>query len=248
MKKSIFIIIGLTIFLNSYSQLPKNSSIVPQGMINKLNVDASKASLDLYLIYTDPSGEIAKEKLKSTEKLLLDFDEYMKSPTSSNKILFKTYQKRIEALIHNMKSFFDINTYLYEKFPIKFIKYKNNSLAALFTGICSSDTYNTFKLTSRQRASKVITSMVLPVIKLFNGYFDSEIKYYGVSVCYTCKDFSSESASTYDGEVLYFISPTQIIKKFKNGDITEDEIVQKSDIFIYDNESLGLKKVKITLE
>lgn len=135
--------------------------------------------------------------------------------------------------------------------PIHFGLYNDTALSLLISGLCIDKVYNTLKLTSRQRATKVVMTYILPQLIVFLHKFKTkEIKYFSMTCVYGSKDFSDESANATKGEFVGFIASRNIIQKYVLHDITEDELINAADIYICDRD-MGIseiKKIKITLE
>jgi hypothetical protein len=133
--------------------------------------------------------------------------------------------------------------------PIKISNYNVSSKLFLIKGIASTDIYNTLRLTSRQRASKIITSRIIPSLKSLKPILNKEFDYVGMGVVFGSKDFSDKSALALKEDYVFFIAPKSKIIDFNNNKITEDELIQSADVYISDREmSFDVKKVKIALE
>jgi hypothetical protein len=190
-----------------------------------------------------------------SENVKILIDSFIVSPKSNecDKFYIKKYKKEIDTLFTNMKFLSDgYCTFLGVKnteVPIKISNYNVTSKLFLIKGIASTDIYNTLKLTSRQRASKIITSSIIPSLKSLKPILNKEFDYVGLGVVFGSKDFSDKSALALKEEYVFFIAPKSKIIDFNNNKITEDELIQSADVYISDREmSYDVKKVKITLE
>jgi len=192
--------------------------------------------------------------IKSEEVKIL-IDSFIVAPKSNecDKFYIKKYKKEIDTLFTNMKFLGDSYcTFLGVKnveVPIKISNYNVTSKLFLLKGIASTDIYNTLRLTSRQRASKIITSRIIPSLKSLKPILSKEFDYVGMGVVFGSKDFSDKSALALKEDYVFFIAPKSKIIDFNNNKITEDELIQSADVYISDREmSFDVKKVKIALE
>ena len=192
--------------------------------------------------------------IKSEEVKIL-IDSFIVAPKSNecDKFYIKKYKKEIDTLFTNMKFLGDSYcTFLGVKnieVPIKISNYNVTSKLFLIKGIASTDIYNTLRLTSRQRASKIITSRIIPSLKSLKPILNKEFDYIGLGVVFGSKDFSDKSTLALKQDYVFFIAPKSKIIDFNNNKITEDELIQSADVYISDREmSYDVKKVKITLE
>lgn len=109
-------------------------------------------------------------------------------------------------------------------------------------------TFNTLKLDDKQRAQSVIYDVLLSELYNIAASLPADMKYIGISICYGVKDFSDKYASG-DGEYILMVSPISFVKDFLNANITDNELIEKSDVFISDADHFRiLKKVKLQLK
>jgi hypothetical protein len=127
---------------------------------------------------------------------------------------------------------------------------KDGQLSLIVTGLASENVYNTIQLSSRQRASSILQSMILPSLRYFtSAKLDSNVMRYGMCVLYGSKNFVDRSALNLQPEMLAFIAPADLCRKFVAGEVTEDDLVGAADIYLSDRDSsTDVKKVKLVLE
>ena len=190
-----------------------------------------------------------------SEDVKIFIDSFIVAPKSNecDKFYIKKYKKEIDTLFTNMKFLGDSYcTFLGVKnveVPIKISNYNITSKLFLIKGIASTDIYNTLRLTSRQRASKIITTRIIPSLKSLKPILNKEFDYVGLGVVFGSKDFSDKSSLAQKEDYVFFIAPKSKIIDFNNNKITEDELIQSADVYISDGEmSFDVKKVKISLE
>jgi len=146
----------------------------------------------------------------------------------------------------------ELAAFLYDRgldVPARFAT-KGGALSLIVTGLASENVFNTLRSTPRQRASKVLQSIVLPSLRyLVSAKLDSEISRIGICVLYGSKDFAEEDAMNLKAEMLGFVAPSDLCTKYIAGEITEDELVNAADIYLSDRDSsFDVKKIKLVLE
>jgi hypothetical protein len=169
--------------------------------------------------------------------------------------LIKRYRSNLDSFFQRLGIIGSdqLGEFLFDKdisVPVQFGLYGDTALSLIISGIFIDKIYNTLKLTSKQRASKILTTYILSSLKYFVTTFkENDIKYFGMTCFYGSKDFSDESSFGTKGEFIGFIAPGSIIKKYVSGDLTEDELVNASDIYISDRDMItDIKKIKIIIE
>lgn len=184
-----------------------------------------------------------------------DINEFVNNGKSGHeleKLLLKKYKGSIDSTFGNMSLIgSSLGSFVYlrnSEIPIRFCSYKEVSKLCFITGIALDNVYNTLRLTSRQRARKVLTESLLPSLKNFKPMLNKEFDYIGLGAIYGCKDFSDDYASTRE-EYLAIVVSCKKVKDYIAGNITEDELVESADIISVDSEMVtGTKRIKITLE
>ncbi len=227
-----------------------------KDVINSANFD--RTSWSLYGNYNETKYAPTK-----AENVMQDIDQFLsKNKTTDERNgevaefnLVKKYRNNIDSTFQQLQLFGtdQLGQFFYLKpssIPIRFALYGDTALTMLISGIYIDNVYNTLKLTSRQRATKVITSYLLPQLKVFaKSFSNKEIKYFGFAAVYGSKDFASNSALATKAEFVSFVAPSSIIKKYATGDLTEDELVNSADVYVSDRDMVvDVKKIKITLE
>lgn len=197
-----------------------------------------------------------------SELVIYDIDEFLKKPVTVNERqgeiaeyqLVKKYRNNLDSIFQSFKLFGDDQiakfTYSKSSLPVRFALHKDSLLSMIITGVFIDNVYNTLKLTSRQRATTVLTTYLIPQFKVFTENVKSkEIKYFGLTAIYGSKDFASKSALATQAEFVSILIPTGIIKKYVTGDISEDELIAASDIYSCDRDMIGqTKKISVVLE
>jgi hypothetical protein len=172
-------------------------------------------------------------------------------PTPKDRIsefkLVQTHKKRIIRLLEALEG----KNFIYseEGIPIRFAL--TNGKPTMLLGVIESDkAYNTLRMPLRSRAAKVIGSLLLPILPEINIVFSgSGIKYYGVIAVYSSRDFSDDSPLSTKAEMVALIVDSDKCKKFSDAIITEDELIEASDVYLCDSDMyLNFRKIKVSLE
>lgn len=216
---------------------------------------------DKHIWYLYVVGKKQEHAPTKAEDVPADIEKYLLSNSSGfGYDLIKKYKVNIDTTFQRLKLlgtdqlgnfFYDHDQRASYPHPVHFLNYGvDMAISLIISGVFIDKVYNTLKLTSRQRATKVVTTYLLPALKHcaenFNG---SEIKYFGITAVYGSKDALNESALATEAEYVALIVPASLIKKFASGEITEDELLKAADIYVSDRDMItGVKKIKITLE
>lgn len=123
---------------------------------------------------------------------------------------------------------------------------KDSALCFILTGLASNAVYDSYSHTARERAQSVLQSLVLPAMKAIGTFPDTSVGYVGMAVYY----LTSASDTVPDvPEMVMIVSPRAECLKFSHEEITEDELLDRSDIFLADIDSPSdVRKVKLELQ
>lgn len=133
--------------------------------------------------------------------------------------------------------------------PIRFCMNNDTAMTLLLPCIHIGATFNTLQLTSRQRATEVVTKYLLSCLSdVTGGFSDTEVKYVALSATYGSKDFLDESLLALQPEMVCIVVPMNRAKTFVDGTITEDELVTAMDVYVSDRDMVDAKKIKIVIE
>ncbi|MDD5525473.1 MAG: hypothetical protein PHV90_09570 [Smithella sp.] len=166
--------------------------------------------------------------------------------------LFKKHAKSIEKLVENINF---VNKepakYLYNNntVPMRFAN-KDNKVVFLLTKYGSQMVFNTLRVSAKDRAAKIIGSLILPAMKEFKRAFNgSGICYYGMTVFFGSKDFSKESdILNLEPEMVTMVVSSEQYQKYSEGTITDDDLLTSADIYSTDRETSDVKKIKIKFD
>jgi len=134
--------------------------------------------------------------------------------------------------------------------PITVVETPNESIVLL--GPLALDTvFNTLRTTARERAATVVTSEALPALKSLVAAIGTTDVFprLAVTVVYGSKNLAGQSdVLNLKAEAVTIIAPRLLLLGFSKGELTEDEVVEKSDIFLMDRDDTGLKKIRLLLK
>lgn len=112
----------------------------------------------------------------------------------------------------------------------------------------STKVYNTIQLTARARASTVFHDNAMPILRAMGRADGVEgVTCIGVSISYGSKNFLDRSVMATKGETLVVLAPLAVARQFAGGDLTEDDLLAKADVYLADRDATDLTKVKLAL-
>jgi hypothetical protein len=116
----------------------------------------------------------------------------------------------------------------------------------LATGVLSKNVYNTLLSTPKSRAAQVTSTIVLPALThLCSTFLLTEVAYVGIVVTYRSRDFS-DRFDTGASEAVTVIVAQDRCKKFLAGEITDDELLSQS--YVYLEDAGHFRKIQVTLK
>jgi hypothetical protein len=131
--------------------------------------------------------------------------------------------------------------------PIK-VASKDDAPCMVFTNFASTNLYNSLRLTEKQRAAKVLDTLVLPILqKLDDSLYDSEIPHYCIVYFYGSQDFSQKSRLSIRPEVLVLVISREICHAFAKGKLSQEKLLSRTEVFI-GSEDVKPRRVDITID
>lgn len=92
------------------------------------------------------------------------------------------------------------------------------------------------------------TDVLIPTISEVAKKIPAAIKYYGIAISYGAKDFSEKNEFP-KSDWLLMVVPTNLAKDYSDGYITEDELLEKSDIYLSPRDYYSMiKKIKLEIK
>jgi len=216
-----------------------SQNLVPKETISKILVESGMNSLR-WSNYVS-SIKLGKETQSpiSYEEMALIYKNY------SDTITYK--QSKEYLYRNNIISFYNSlkysNILFWPNTPsVDFLKFKNNENLLLFRGIFVDNIYNSRTLKDKDRANKCVKEYLSSIIKKIPPIKINNIRWYGFIISYGKKDFLDDSAFALEGESIVLILPINRITLFSDSQITLEELVNDSDIYI-ENLTDGFNKL-----
>jgi len=237
--KKLLLIIFISLLITEVNGQSNNKYILSK-YLETLDYNVANANFEKF-IYKDR---------KDNTSILNDFSQFVntvKDNSLTNKGLIKKYQSKIKELIEKSSDLTYINGC--KNIPFEFVLHDPNKLTFMICGVEYGYEFNTLKNTARQRASKVVVSLLIPAFnKCIIMANIPEIKYIGIYGFYSSRDFLNDDEYHSKDETVIMISPTSDIIKFYNKKITEDELVNNSEFYLSERDVKGVKKIKVSIE
>jgi len=229
------------------------------GFMQIMGVLKGESAIKLYWeLSVGLSSDEYPYKMKS--QLIYDFNLWITEEPDSNKITgqikeFQFIKENKEIITSLFKQFGMIGNslgmFIYRdgQIPIRIAEFSGKP-CLIITDVATDKVYNTLRTTSRSRASDILNSNILPELNDFNrGLKDTDIDIFGIIVSYGSKNFLDDYDISLKGEALCFIVSKDDCGKFVNGEITDNELLDNSHIFLSDRDMMfGFKKVEIIIE
>lgn len=176
----------------------------------------------------------------------INYVDTLKDKTSPL-VLNKNNIKEVYNSIENNARSYKVSFIGYSKGVPSILPFKD-SKALLFHSLIYGSTFNTLQLNERDRATRIATEIIIPAIKQIAQKTPATIKYIGCSACYGSKDFS-EKTETAKSDFLLIIVPVSLVKEYISCYITEDDFLEKSDIYLSTRDYFSdIKKIKLSIK
>lgn len=243
MKKLLFLLLFVP-----YVCFSQNGGAIPSKVFSRLDINSLECKIRLMELSL--KGDLSQEYgsgVDMTRHLISHVDTLSKKNISYSFLLGS--QKDLDVVFHNFGTGKTDNIVFLRTdsdFPVSLLKYKGNLNMILVTNMLSPNVYNTLRLNSRERAYDIISSVVLELASTLSRYnYTMPIGYIGGGICYSIEDFSNKRTVGANAEFVYAIFPMNLLKQYRGGNISEDDLIRKADIFISESESNNLKKIDV---
>jgi len=135
-----------------------------------------------------------------------------------------------------------------DSLPFSVVSYKGARCLVLTSS--TSDTYNTLRLTAKQRAAKALSAQVLPLLRSLAKTFSSaNVPQYAVFAVYGTRDFSLPENDGLESEVVGLVTPKRIADAYIQADMTDRQVVAGSAVLLSEREaSTDFARVEVNLE
>jgi hypothetical protein len=212
------------------------------------NFDGSSLSLDMARTMWSLSDSHKEDARRSSAEAIADLSKYKSLDQAEAAVLKK-------SLPDLSQSFRDISLFggtgdgwLYYDSPIQLFNHAGGTLVCV-GAIGSNSVYNTNKLDPKERAAHAFSELLLPNFPSLDKMTKlTDADYLAIGIVYGARDFSSEYASS-EPESLTVIAPSKLVSNFVSGRITDQQMLDGSDVFLTDiNSHSTPRKTQITLK
>lgn len=126
--------------------------------------------------------------------------------------------------------------------------HRGTNLVLTVGSIMVDDVYNSLRLSAKQRAGKVMPTL-LQYIKTLSQQsgLQPEITGLGISMIYGVKDLTQEFA-TASPEFLMVWAPRSLINQLEQDDITDTEFLSRAEIYLRAQDSNELQRISLSIE
>jgi hypothetical protein len=135
--------------------------------------------------------------------------------------------------------------------PLRFAR-RDTLTSLVLIGVSIDKVYNTLQLDGRGRATTVIQEVIMPSLRWFAESFQSpDVARFGMCVLYGSKNFADRSSSrNLQPEMVALTVPARTCRDFVSGMITEDELIDSSDVYVSDRDMTSgtVKKIRVALK
>jgi hypothetical protein len=254
MKRFTLALLCLCLSLSVFSQ-EKKSSTKTEAVKNNLAsirkcIQTEQGNLGLFV-------QNLKDHSKETDVLFIvnTAEQYLDSTAKSreyNDVLLRKHFVGMRNFFLTVSNKTTIATsFLYPDAPYHFCMYNDTALGLYISAMKDGDVYSAKDMSEKKIASKVFEDCVLPALKALNEFKDNELKYFGLSVYYGCKDIKqiAPDASGVKPYCLTFVARFPDVKKYIEGYMTADDMVDNAEVYISNDDSINdLRRIRVNIE
>jgi hypothetical protein len=171
--------------------------------------------------------------------------------SDSARISLSNYELESKELLKDLTIIGD--DYLYflndsKSLPIMIVN--RNGSKCLVVVAATNTVYNTLRSSTKQRAAKTIAKYSIPILRnAAEAFAKTNIKQVAIFMIHGSKDFSSESSLNVKSEAVAVVTKMSTIKQFIDATITDQELINTSDVLISDRNSIvSFMKTKVLIE
>lgn len=221
--KTSFLLFFLLISFCGFSQTNLQQAGLPEtkSLLKSNSYFISIMASSIAFPSLDKSVYIYEATTEKLNKLIIDKDKPL------NNTVYLDNRTRIDKALHTI--FAKVFA------PIVLFSAHNNLDSCIHIGnILYDKVFNTSRTDEKTRGKKVLTELSLPNAYKIAEYFkDDKFKYMAISSCYCKRDYTG-SSQILDGCVITIVFRISDLQKVSNADITEEEFIKLSEIYITD--------------
>lgn len=222
MKKLLFLLAALPLLCNAQS-----------SRFSKMDLESIKLKLG------SAAAKVAVSKIQDKDKTLELLNAQI--DTVGNPLI----KQNKDAILELTKGlgFGALYGFTYaENTAIPLVYKYNSGNVLIFDALCSVSVYNKNALSRNETAKKVVNEICIPAMCTIDEIKYQGIEYVGLIVAYTTKDFTAKYASVGLPCCILMVSPVSELHKLANCQITEQELISKSDFYLKDYE---LRRIEV---
>lgn len=112
-------------------------------------------------------------------------------------------------------------------------------------GLLPPQTFVLQRSTTRERAERMLSSVVIPDLReCYRHMRSSDFKYLSLCVVYVCQDVDPRALRASASESVALVSSMVDLKRFDAGELAEDDLLAQSDVFQRDSHG-ELRKIRL---
>lgn len=221
-------------------------------------VNANLPNLGDRILQTQTNVDLFTANLESNSRerdvntIIKDIQRYIDSlgapKTRGDVLLHKNYTPLRSYFLTTTNKTAVATNFLYAETPYSYTTF-NNELALYIGAVKCGELYNLGKKTEKAVVTTVLNNCLLPSLKAFSEFKDTDIKYIGLSVYYGARDSREGATSAISPYCLTLVASLADVQEFATGMMTAKGLLAKADLYHSNVETRSvLNKVYIQLD
>lgn len=186
---------------------------------------------------------------KESTKTVQDVIAYLDSIQGEEGNLIIKYRNQIRQLLNALDAMSGRTPFYFESAAVKSLHYKDGN--CIIINLALDIVYNTIRTTSNSRFAEVLRACIIPHLSHFSKEFKSEeIINFGIIITYGSRNILGKTGyPELKAESGCIIINKNDCRKFTDGEITENELLANSSVYLSDRDMIGgIKKVDIKID
>lgn len=194
--------------------------------------------LVLALLLVTPVGQAAVVSPQQMAEQIIDTDWGRKLPD---------YQRFATIVAHIPYLDGERYYYSYNNLPICVVP-TDDGLMLSISNLLPDILYNSLQFSLREAAADEVGNIMIPFVTQISVYAEqNNIKLIAVGAHLRLKDFTNKYNSV-DNNWLLVVFPVPALTEYVNGLITDQDLVNKSNVFVKVDESTGFRRIAVNLK
>lgn len=207
----------------------------------------TQADIDLFTANLDNNS-----RERDVNTIIKDIQRYIDSTgapkTRADVLLHKNYTPLRSYFLTTTNKTAIATNFLYSETPYAYTTF-NNELALYLGAVKCGELYNLAKKTEKAVVRTVLNNCLLPSLKAFSEFKDTDIKYIGLSVYYGARDSREGAIAPITPYCLTIVASLADVQEYAAGIITAKGLLAKADLYHSDAQSANvLNKVFIQVD